>query len=186
MTLPNRVFCRRNAWHSGDQLFAEKEASAPLELLHRKRKDSMMGRKAIVMLLVSLSLAAIAASAQAEGSRRSEVKPYDFGAGIHHDQTSTTWTLAVPTWATFETQPGDRMVRIVLEDLTGATSLVHVHVDRDNDGKLEVERNFCSSEVELKVTGDTTIEVFPLTGTCEDGTPSLVTQGKITATFFRY
>lgn len=145
----------------------------------------MVSRKTFVALLASLALVGVGASAQAEGAGRTDVARYEFGAGIHHEQSSAIWTLAVPTWATFETQPGERRVRIVVDDVIGTASLIHVHVDRDNDHELDVDRTFCSSKVNLKVNGDTTITVFPMTGTCDDGTMSVATQGEITATFSR-
>lgn len=144
-----------------------------------------MSRKLLTASVALLAAVGLASPGQASSAQRTQVETYEAGAGVRQGSTVAIWSLPLQTWATFQTQPGDKKAHIEVRDLADTVSLIHVHVDRGSDMTYEVDRDFCATEVDLKVSGDTTIEVFPLTGTCHDGTVSLASRGDIEATFSR-
>lgn len=74
------------------------------------------------------------------------------------------------------------MLEIV--DASGMTPSGHVHIDLDADGKLDRQVDFCGATSKpITVRSGSIIEVGTIFGTCEDGSPSIVTEGTITATF---
>lgn len=142
-------------------------------------------RKVVLGSIALFLVAALGGAGHASVTSRTEKAPYDMGAGVRLDGFHMLWSLPLQTWATFHARPGDRRARIEVQDTLGALSLIHVHVDRDGDGVVEVDRDFCASSIDLKVTGKTLIDVFPVSGICHDGTLSLASRGEIVATFSR-
>ena len=108
------------------------------------------------------------------------------GAAVGHGELGNSevhWTLGAD-YAVFEAARGERAVSLEIVDSSGMTARGHVHIDLDGDGKLDRQVDFCGSTTKpISVRGGSVIEVGTIFGVCEDGSPSIVTEGEITATF---
>jgi hypothetical protein len=144
-------------------------------------------RKIVVVLVVGL--VALSGFAPANGAANRTVnKPYTMANGVVvYGSIYAGWTLGTP-YKVFRPEAGDRFVSFTIADEAGQPSRGHIHMDANGDGKLE-HLDFCTETPKpLRVGHAKKIEVAVLLGTCADEadpTPSVVTQGTITATFSR-
>jgi hypothetical protein len=144
-------------------------------------------RKIVVILSVGLISLSGLASASGAASRTVD-KPYTMANGfVVYGSIYAGWTLGTP-YKVFRPKAGDRFVSFSIVDEAGQASRGHIHMDANGDGKLE-HLDFCTKTPKpLRVGQAQKIEVAVLLGTCADETdptPSVVTQGTITATFSR-
>lgn len=138
--------------------------------------------------LLILAMAAPALGAQ---SPRVVSDPYEIPSGV---ATTTPvqrggWMLPiVDTQAEFVTGAGERFVTIAIKDDLGGAVAAYIAIDRNDNDRVEAaeEGQFCQeTEKPLLVKPGQSIWVWPVLGTCEDGTPAIVSRGEITATFSR-
>lgn len=86
----------------------------------------------------------------------------------------------------FTPRPGERFIRIVLEDRSGQPARGTVGQDLDGDGVQDVTHDFCGqTTAPVRFRAGTDLTVLAQDGPCEDGTPAVTTFGTITATFTR-
>ncbi len=144
------------------------------------------------------TITAIAAAAflvlagPASGADRARQVSEDYsmasGAVVSHGEVSAGevhWS-AGSHYATFRAQRGERSVTLSVEDQTGGAVMAHVHVDRDGDGELDEQVDFCGETSKpIAVSKVSVVEVGAIFGMCDDSSPSIVTEGTITATFTR-
>ena len=132
----------------------------------------------IATALIAVSMAAPAA-ARAESREVTQEYTMANGAFVGHGEAH--WTLGAE-YAVFRPERGERQVSITADDAVGEAVRVHVHVYRH--GKLDAQLDFCGSTDEpIKIQPGSFIEVGTIMGVCDNNTPSIVTEGMITATF---
>ena len=153
----------------------------------------MRSRALVVAAIVGWLLAAVPVGA-ARPPRR-EMLPYHYSDQNHH--------VAVPgagagAWNTedgyvFHLRKGEKAISaMVLDDNERpvAAAIVQIRWDADygsaSVGHAETWAPFCGqTEAPVPVVPDLQIEIFVQKGTCEDGTPSLPTEGDIVVDFHR-
>ena len=145
--------------------------------------------KTMVALVAAICLVAAAPAAGAAKSRKvTEEYSMASGAFISHGGSpggEAHWTLG-SEYAQFRAAARERAVSLSVEDASGGAVRAHVHIDQDGDGKLDKQLDFCGSTTDpIAVKPGAVIEVGTIVGTCDDTTPSIVTEGTITATFSR-
>lgn len=142
-------------------------------------------RRLVIFVLATSFLLAVVGPVSSAPRARVVTKAYDLPSGLRYDTTFVLWSLPVATTgAAFRALPGERSVSIEISDQFGGSAIGHFHIDRDGDGHPEVDKEFCrSTDGTFAITGRSRIEVFPLMGVCEDGTPALATRGVVEVTF---
>ena len=142
-------------------------------------------KKMAILLAAGLVLNGAAALASPTRTETSEYTMAN-GAIVSHGEVSpgeAHWTLG-SDYARFRAAPGERAVALEIVDSSGYTVRGHVHIDVDGDGEFDRQADFCGSTTKpIAVRTGSVVEVGTVFGTCEDGSPSIVTEGKITATF---
>jgi hypothetical protein len=139
--------------------------------------------------VTAVALLALAAPASGAAGGREVTENYSMGSGavVSHGTVSDTevhWT-AGSQYLQFRAERGERFVSVVAEDTSGQPVAGHVHIDRDNDGKVDHEIDFCEKTAKpIAVTAGSVVEVGAIFGSCDDSW-SIVTEGSITATFTR-
>ena len=140
-------------------------------------------RRMIPFVLAGLIATSLATPASGEASKREVTKEYTMANGmVIYDSSSATWSLGT-AWKIFRPRPVERFVSFSVSDDAGQSVFLHVHVDANGDGKKE-HLDFCDRTPKpIRLGATKKIEVAVFLGTCNDGTPSVVTQGTVTATF---
>lgn len=150
-----------------------------------KGKDAAM-RRIIAVAAACFFAASLISPASGAQSEREVTKEYTMADGmVILDSTHAAWTLGT-AWKVFRPNAGERFVSFTASDDTDQSVYVHVHVDANGDGKNE-HLDFCTETPEpIRLGATRKIDVAVFLGTCPgDTTPSVVTQGTITATFTR-
>jgi hypothetical protein len=125
-----------------------------------------------ITAIAAVALLALAAPASGAGSERQVTEEYQLGSGAFVGHGEVHWTIG-SRYVKFRALDDERLVTLAAEDSTGQPVRAHVHIDRDGDGKLDKQVDFCGSTARpLAVQSGSIIEV---------GT--IVTEGTITATF---
>ena len=142
-------------------------------------------KKTLMVLIPALLLAT--ATVAAASPTRTDTAEYTIanGAAVGHGEVEPQahWTLGAD-YARFRAVRGERSVTLEITDESGFPASGHVHIDLDGDGKLDRQVDFCGKTSKpIAVRGGSVVEVGTIFGTCEDGSPSIVTEGTITATF---
>lgn len=117
-------------------------------------------------------------------SERKVTRQYTMANGmVIYDSAHVTWSLGT-AWEVFRPRSGERFVSFSVSDDSDQSVYLHVHVDANGDGKKE-HLDFCNETPKPITLGATRkIDVAVFLGTCPGGiTPSVVTEGTITATF---
>ena len=144
-------------------------------------------KRAFVAIPVALLALAVPASGAGEGREASGTYSMGSGAVVSHGEVSDTevhWT-AGSHYVRFRAERGERFVSLAAEDSSGQPVAGHVHIDRDNDGKIDQVFDFCVKTAKpIAVTAGSVVEVGAIFGSCDDSW-SIVTEGTITATFAR-
>lgn len=87
---------------------------------------------------------------------------------------------------TFKVRPGERFVGLVIADQNADHVRGVVSQDLDGDGVDDTTIEICdATTTPIKINPAFDVKVWTQEGTCEDGTLSTPTVGKITATFTR-
>lgn len=141
-------------------------------------------RKALLVVAATVIAAALTAPSVGAAGNRTQTRSYTMSNGaVVFDSTEAHWTIGT-AYKVFRAQPGERFVSFSIIDDTGQAVRGHIHMDMDNDGKLDHAKDFCGETPKpLRVREGRRIEVGVLLGQCPDGSPSIVTEGTITATF---
>lgn len=149
----------------------------------------LLGDEMKTFVAVSVALLALAVPASGAGKGRETTGTYSMASGavVSHGEVSDTevhWT-AGSHYLRFRAERGERFVSLAAEDSSGQPVAGHVHVDRDNDGKVDQVFDFCmKTATPIAVTAGSVVEVGAIFGSCDDSW-SVVTEGTITATFTR-
>ena len=138
--------------------------------------------------LITTALSAVlliggALPSSAGPSTRSVTRDYAFPSGLVLLVSEVHWFLPVGEYQHFRAGAGERKVVFSVEDESGMPARGHVHADLDDDGDLDVVADFCSESDPIKIRPGQRLEVGVLAGECPDGSPSVATEGTITATF---
>lgn len=143
-------------------------------------------RKGLLALAATLVATSLATPSVGAAGNRTETEDYTMSNGmVVFDSTEAHWTIGT-AYQVFRARPGERLVSFSIADDTGQAVRGHIHMDMDNDGKLDHAKDFCSETPKpLEVRAGQKIEVGVLLGQCPDGSPSIVTEGTITATFLK-
>ena len=145
-------------------------------------------KKISIALFAALFATGLMAPASGAADGREVSKDYSMASGgfVGHGEFGSEihWTLGAQ-YQNFEARRGERSVTLAVEDSFGETVLAHVHVYRDGDKKVDQELDFCGASNPIAVRPGTVIEVGTIMGFCDDDSPSIVTEGTITATFSR-
>ena len=142
-----------------------------------------------VTAIATVALLALAAPASGASKARDVTEGYSMASGavISHGEVSggeVHWS-AGSHYAVFRAERGERFVTLAVEDQTGGPVMAHVHIDRNGDGKLDEQVDFCSESEPIAVSKASVVEVGAIIGMCDGSSPSIVTEGTITATFSR-
>ncbi|MGH2756739.1 MAG: hypothetical protein ACRDI3_03015 [Actinomycetota bacterium] len=143
-------------------------------------------RRIVVALTAALLVASLLGpTSAAAASNRTVTKPYTMAHGmVIYGATHATWSIGT-AWKIFIPKPGERFVSFSVSDDTDQPVFGHIHIDANGNGRKE-HIDFCSETSKpIRLGATEKIEVAVFLGTCPDGTPSLVTQGTVTATFSR-
>ncbi|MDP9067923.1 MAG: hypothetical protein M3N53_06205 [Actinomycetota bacterium] len=140
-------------------------------------------RKIIPTLIAALLSVSLAPTSGAAASDREVTKAYTMANGtVVYNSASAEWSIGTQ-YKVFRPQPGERFVSISVSDDAGQPVSGHVHIRRE--GKLD-HVDFCNeTQTPIELGAAKKVEIGVHLGTCSDATPSLVTQGTITATFSR-
>lgn len=142
-------------------------------------------KRAVVALLASGLLVAGLMTPVAAKDARTDSEPYTMAEGMVVFGTGAEWSLGTQ-YIDFDARPGERYVDFRIDDDSGLDARGHIWVDPDGDTAYEMVRDFCNeTNRPLRVRRSQKILISVIFGTCDDGTPSVVTQGTITATFSR-
>ena len=110
------------------------------------------------------------------------------GAVVSHGQVEAGevhWS-AGSHYAKFRAERAEKFVTLAVEDTAGGAVMAHVHIDRDGDGEVDEQVDFCGETSKpIAVSKGSVVEVGAIFGMCDESTPSIVTEGTITATFTR-
>ena len=140
-------------------------------------------KKTMVFLAAGLLAAVLATDAVAARQSREVTESYTMATGAFVGHGEAHWTLGAE-YQRFEAKNGERAVSFVIEDSSGAPVRGHVHIDNNGDGELDDQFDFCGSTAKpIAIEPGATVEVGTIMGLCDDTSPSLVTEGTITATF---
>ena len=142
-------------------------------------------KKTTVFLTAALLAAVLAPSASAGRQSREVTESYTMAAGAFVGHGEAHWTLGAD-YQRFESKSGERAVAFVIEDASGAPVRGHVHIDNNGDGELDDQLDFCGSTAKpIAIDPGAIVEVGTIMGLCDETSPSIVTEGTITATFSR-
>ncbi len=139
-------------------------------------------------LAVGVAAAAPVGVGVAGEPHRSVVVTYERPSGvvIHEPTDGAIITNFVLEDQTVRAKKGEKSVSVEIADAAGVGPVADVHIDHDGDGEPEVHKWICgATEKPLKVRAGSEVIVRPYSGQCEDGSPSLVTEGEITLTFHK-
>lgn len=142
-------------------------------------------RKTALALTAGLLAISLVSPASGGPNDRTVTKEYTMANGmVIYESTSATWSVGT-AWKVFRPKPGERFVSISISDDLGRPVFGHTHFHQDGDGEVD-EVDFCNETPKpIRLGAAKKLEVAVFLGTCPDGTPSLVTQGTVTATFSR-
>ena len=109
---------------------------------------------------------------------------YDGGHGIRFEHNLTVAVLGDDIVTPRATAPANaRTVGVRVIDDSGMGTDVHLHIDKDGDGKDERYYDFCNeTATPIPVKPKWVVEVFLFSGSCETA-PSMVTTGTVEFTF---
>ena len=153
-----------------------------------------MRLKTLVVLVASLCISAAAPVEAAKLPRRA-LLPYHFSDQNHHfggpGAGFGVWNTEDAY--TFELRKGETAVDVmVLDDRERPVSAVVVQIQWDAQygnasvGHAATYQEFCGrTDAPVPVVPDLPVEIFLQKGVCEDGTPSLPTEGDIVVDFHR-
>ena len=114
---------------------------------------------------------------------RDETHEYTMANGAFVGHGEAHWTLGAE-YAVFEVRKGEHAVQFEIVDESGSPVRGHVHVYLDEDDKIDDTVDFCGTTPKpISVHPGATVEVGTIMGLCNDTSPSIVTEGTITATF---
>ncbi|HEX2295958.1 MAG TPA: hypothetical protein VHN37_11690 [Actinomycetota bacterium] len=147
-------------------------------------------------LVVALAVGCLSAAAPVEAARpRRAMLPYHYTDQNHHFGGPQ---VGFGVWNTdhayaFDLRKGETEVSVmVLDDREGPVSATLVQIRWDYQqggasiGHAETYAQFCGKTASpVPVVPDLPVEIFLKKGTCEDGTPSLPTEGDIVVDFHR-
>ncbi len=140
-------------------------------------------QKSAVVLVMTLALMSIGGTGWGASTRTSR-RSYSMPQGTIISEGGAQWDSGVEAHR-FKVRPGEKAVSLSVDDLGGQPVRVHVYLDANGDGQRETIA-FCSQTSEpLPVRFGRSFDVRVLAGVCQNGRPSLVTSGTITATFHR-
>ncbi len=141
-------------------------------------------RRALVVLVTGLTIAGLTVPASLASADREVTRDYSMSSGMVTDGAEAHWYLGTE-YQVFRAQPGEKHVSLTITDSTGQPARGHIHMDMNGDGKLDHVEDFCTTTADpIAIRPGRKIEVGVVMGTCPDGTtPSIATQGTITATF---
>lgn len=138
-----------------------------------------------LIALSTVALLAAAAPASGAGKAREVTEEYTMSSGAFVGHGEAHWTLGAD-YVRFVAERGERWVTLEVDDSTDQPVRGHVHIDVDGDGKLDRQLDFCgTTATPIAVKPGTVIEVGTIVGLCDDMSPSIVTEGTITARFTR-
>ena len=143
----------------------------------------------MVALALGVAVAAPAAVGSAAESHRSVVVSYDKPGGlvlVYPTGGQVITNVVLDDEETVAAKRGESTVSVEIADASGLGPVADVHIDHDGDGLPEVHKWICgATEKPLKVRTGSEVSVRPYSGMCEDGSPSVATQGEITLTFHK-
>lgn len=136
---------------------------------------------------LGLSLLMPAAGAAPIGPRSVE-EAYDSFSGVVLPNAEAHQSLVMDGVVFFKPLPGERHVSLAITDAAGGEIFAGVFLDRNGDGYYRGNRvEFCGSTTAPlllpRKTAQIAVELYQ--GTCPAGTPSVVTNGTVTARFTR-
>jgi hypothetical protein len=143
-----------------------------------------------VTAIAGAALLVLAAPASGAGKTREASEEYSMASGavVSHGEVEggeVHWS-AGSHYAKFRAERAEKFVTLAVEDAAGGPVLAHAHIDRNGDGDLDQQVDFCGETSEpIAVTKGSVVEVGAIFGMCDESTPSIVTEGTITATFTR-
>ena len=143
-----------------------------------------------ITAIAAVALLALVTPASGAHSERQVTEEYSMASGavVSHGEVTggeVHWS-AGSQYAVLRAERGEKFVTLTVEDQTGGPVLAHVHVDRNDDGELDEQVDFCGETAEpIAVSKASVVEVGAIFGMCDDSSPSIVTEGTITATFTR-
>ena len=139
-------------------------------------------KKTVAVAAASLFVAAFAPQVGAAESRK-VTEEYTIANGAFWGHGEAHWTLGA-AYTKFVAARGERSVSLEIADASGQPVRGHVHIDLDSDGELDRQVDFCGATTKpISVRSGSVVEVGTLMGLCDENTPSIVTEGTITATF---
>jgi hypothetical protein len=145
----------------------------------------MMVTARMFLATVLLTVAVPSAAATGTSVDRSVTRPYQLPEGVVVAGNGAEFEHPVKTLS-FRSRRSERRVSFQVSDESGLSARGHVYVDKDDDGRWEKIGEFCSeTDRPIQVAPRQRVAVALLSGTCEAGDPSLITQGELTATFTR-
>ena len=143
-------------------------------------------RKLMLVTLIATLVAAAFAPAHAGRRTRQATSDYTMAEGMVTFDSQAHWTVGTEPHV-FTAKRAERAVTFSIADSIGRPVRGHAVLDTDGDGQVDHRAAaFCGETTQpIAVRPGQRVQVRVLMGTCEDGTPSIVTQGTITATFTR-
>ncbi|MCA1823416.1 MAG: caspase family protein [Mycobacteriales bacterium] len=145
-----------------------------------------MPRIRACLALLALGLVALPGLAGANAARMREVDASYFGAGgsssveSWHVSTSSSGGGYGGAW--FDAMQSETAVTVRMEDNTGRS--VAAHIDYEGRDHTRHDLVICGVTAGvIQIIGGSSIGVYPVVGSCPDGTLSTPTSGRITATF---
>src|SRR5688500_17713994 len=100
-----------------------------------------------LMAVATVALLAAATPAAGAGKAREVSEGYSMASGavVSHGEVSggeVHWN-AGSHYALFRAERGEKLVTLAVEDQAGGPVMAHVHVDRNGDGELDEQVDFC-------------------------------------------
>ena len=148
-----------------------------------------MRRTILVTLLLGALIAAPAGAGAREDARAQSANYVSNGffVGGHGNLIGQNHHMTVPEDSTpivFEPAPGDRFVRLQIEDATGRPSVVLVHQDIPQAHHVD-DIEFCAPAQYIELRSSAPVEVRLFSGVCHNHKYGVATTGTIRATFSR-
>lgn len=130
----------------------------------------------------ALVLIAPAAHAR-KGPERVQTQQYVFPHGVD----TWHWTVSTQDVApavVFTPRPGDRLMHLAADDLSGQPVFVHIRQEAEGNGE-DLFDHFCDDAEIVHLVSDRPVEVYLFNGACQNHTTGFATAGTLTATFAR-
>lgn len=140
-------------------------------------------RKIVAIAAACLFVASLIGPASGAPSDRKVTKQYTMANGmVVFDSAEAQWSVGT-AWKIFRPEAGERFVSVSVSDEADQPVYGHIHLKPEADGKTK-DVDFCNETTKpIRLGAAKKIDVAIFLGTCSDGTPSVVTEGTITATF---